>query len=59
MSVRKGCTLTVYDEGSLTGTSATIVAPQHKDLHVNLGDSNIKNAKSLADDIESLKCSCN
>ena len=50
--------MTVYDEGNLKAGEGFHVfkAPNNADLHVNLEED--KATKDLADDIESMKCSC-
>lgn len=56
--VRKGCTLTVYDDsGCTSGKSYTFQASNSQDLIVeDLEDSD---AEDFDEDIECLKCSCN
>eukprot|EP00088_Acartia_fossae_P031202 TRINITY_DN3212_c0_g1_i6.p1 TRINITY_DN3212_c0_g1~~TRINITY_DN3212_c0_g1_i6.p1 ORF type:complete len:143 (-),score=23.02 TRINITY_DN3212_c0_g1_i6:212-607(-) len=55
VSVRKGCSLTGFDDTNWTGQSATIVA-RSRDRHVNLDDED--EYEDLDEEIESLQCTC-
>jgi len=60
VSVRKGCTMTLYDDEDLDSSdgSYTIVAPKDRDAHVTLKDNKDPKAARMNNDAESIRCQC-
>jgi hypothetical protein len=56
VSVRRGCTLQVFDDSDFSDDAHAFVAPGDADLHATLDRD--ADTKSLDDDVESLKCFC-